>query len=181
MILGGSGAGKSHLALRLSALGRLPSYHMDELSWRPGFVHRTTAEMDSLTRAIHAQDCWVLEGGHYETSRERAHRAHLLVWLDLSPAVQSMRVIRRAIRHHGEVRPCMAEGCPEHFGRHTIDVVRYVWETRRFHCEKIEEAVAAAPAGLRIARLRTARQARRFLAGCAPAPGGPGLIIPEQV
>jgi hypothetical protein len=38
MIVGGSGSGKSFLALKLSELAHLPSYHMDQLSWRPGFV-----------------------------------------------------------------------------------------------------------------------------------------------
>lgn len=181
MIVGGSGAGKSYLALRLSSIGGLPSYHMDQLSWQPGFVHRTTAELDEMTRRIHGQEHWILEGGHYETGVERARRAHLLIWADLKPAVRTTLVMLRSLRHHGKVRPCMAEGCPERFGRHTIDVVRYAWESRHFHRECIEAIVAKAPPQLTILRLRTLGQVRRLIAGCVGARGGPGLVLPARM
>ena len=179
MIVGGSGTGKSFLALRLAELAHLPSFHMDQLSWHPGFVHRTTSEMDGLTRDIHARDHWIVEGGHYETGHERANRAHLMIWLDLHPALQSWRVFLRSLRHHGTVRPCMAHGCPEKFGRHTIDVVRYVWESRHFHRQQIQGIIAKAPPCLKIHHLRTASQVRRFLSGCAKATDGSGLLVPE--
>lgn len=60
MVLGGSGTGKSWLAMRLAALAGLPAYHMDQLSWMPGFVHRSTGELDALTREIHAQEHWII-------------------------------------------------------------------------------------------------------------------------
>jgi adenylate kinase family enzyme len=179
MIVGGSGSGKSFLALKLSELAHLPSYHMDQLSWRPGFVHRTTSKMDALTRDIHAREHWILEGGHYETSRERADRAHLLIWLDPHPALQTWRVFLRSLRHHGKVRPCMAEGCPEKFGPHTIEVVRYVWESRHFHRKQIQAIIAQAPSRLRIHRLQTAWQVRRFLSECVKASDAPGFLIPD--
>lgn len=64
MILGGSGAGKTHLTMKLSTQFRLPRYHVDQLSWQPGFIHRTAEELDVLTQDIHADQHWVLEGGH---------------------------------------------------------------------------------------------------------------------
>lgn len=179
MIVGGSGTGKSFLGLRLAELACLPSFHMDQLSWHPGFVHRTTSEMDALTRDIHARAHWILEGGHYETGHERADRAHLLIWLDLHPALQSWRVFLRSLRHHGTVRPCMAEGCPERFGRHTIDVVRYVWKSHHFHRKQIQAVIAKAPPGLKIHRLQSTGQVRRFLSQCVKAADVPGFLVPE--
>lgn len=181
MIVGGSGTGKSFLALRLAELAHLPSFHMDQMSWHPGFVHRTTSEMDALTRDIHDRDHWIVEGGHYETGHERAHRAHLLIWLDLHPALQSWRVFLRSVRHHGMVRPCMAQGCPERFGRHTIDVVRYVWKSHHFHRQQIQGIIAKAPPGLKIHRLRTAWQVRRFLSQCVKAADALGFLVPEDL
>ena len=181
MIMGGSGSGKSFLALKLAQLSGLPSHHMDQLSWRPGFVHRSTAELDAATRDIHARDHWILEGGHYETGRERAARAHLLIWLDPHPLLQGWRVLHRSLRHHRKVRPCMAEGCPESFGLHTVDVIRYAWQSRPFHQERIREIIATAPPGLRIQRLGSGRQARRFLSRCARAAHGPGLLVPQDL
>ncbi|WP_330447878.1 hypothetical protein [Paracoccus marcusii] len=36
---------------------------MDQLSWMPGFIHRSTEELDAITREIHAQDQWIIDGG----------------------------------------------------------------------------------------------------------------------
>lgn len=176
MILGGSGAGKSHLALRLAALAGLPSVHMDELSWRPGFVHRSTAELDRMTREIHARDHWIIEGGHYETCLERARRAHLLICLDVPPLVQACRIVLRSLRHHGRVRPCMAEGCPELFGSHTIEALRYARRSHAFHQDRIRDVLQGAAPTLGIRRFRTGFQVNRFLSRCRPAPAGPGFL-----
>lgn len=128
--------------------------------------------MDAATRDIHARDRWILEGGHDETGRERAARAHLLIWLDPHSLLQGWRVFHRSLRHHRKVRPCMAEGWPECFGLHTIDVIRYAWQSRPFHQERVREIIATAPPGLRIRRLGSGRQARRFLSRCAGAAQG---------
>lgn len=177
MVLGGSGTGKSWLAMRLAALAGLPAYHMDQLSWMPGFVHRSTGELDALTREIHAQEHWIIEGGHYETMHERAARAHLLIWVDPSRPVQVARVAWRSLRYHNRTRPGMGEGCRETFGWHTLDAIAYARTSRQFHRDRATEVIAAAGPRLALAHIRSGWQARRFLRRCAPVPRTRGFLL----
>lgn len=75
----------------------------------------------------------------------------------------------------------MAEGWPECFGLHTIDVIRYAWQSRPFHQERVREIIATAPPSLRIQRLGSGRQVRRFLSRRAGAAQGPGLLVPQDL
>lgn len=177
MIMGGSGAGKTWLTLQLARRFGLPCHHIDQLSWQPGFIHRTAAELDELTRAVHASDAWILEGGHYETAHERASRAQLLIWVDPSRTTQMARVAWRSLRYHGKVRPGMGEGCDEWFGIRTREAMSYASESREFHRDRAQEVIAQAPATLGIVHLRNAFQVYRFLWQCRSLESGRGFVI----
>lgn len=177
MILGASGAGKTFLSLKLSTRFHLPSYHVDQLSWQPGFVHRTAEELDLLTREIHAKEHWILEGGHYETCPERARRAQLLVWIDPKPATQILRVMWRSLRYHGKVRPGMGEGCCEWFGKRTLEAAEYAKLSREFHRERAREITANAPSSLMVLHLQTAGHLRSFLRRCRALKDEPGFTV----
>ena len=153
MILGGSGVGKSHLAARLSALSGLPSFHVDQLSWQPGFVHRSTEELNQLTADIHTRDHWIIEGGHYETSVERAQRADLMIVLGSNPIVQVLQIVLRSWQYSGRVRPGMAEGCVQRFGPQTLSAVHYALTSNRFHRDRAQAVMAEAHPGLAVMHL----------------------------
>lgn len=177
MIVGGSGAGKTWLTLQLARRFGLPCHHIDQLSWQPGFIHRTAAELDELTRAVHASDAWILEGGHYETAHERASRAQLLVWVDPGWTTQMARVAWWSLRYHGKVRPGMGEGCDEWFGIRTREAMSYASESRKFHRDRAQEVIAQAPAALGIVHIRTTLQAYQFLWQCRGLRSEPGFAI----
>lgn len=177
MVMGGSGAGKTWLTLQLARRFELPCHHIDQLSWQPGFIHRTAAELDELTRAVHASDAWVLEGGHYETAHERASRAQLLIWVDPGWATQMARVAWRSLRYHGKIRPGMGEGCSEWFGIRTMEAMSYASTSRGFHRDRAREVIAQAPVTLGIVQLQTALQAYRFLWQCRSLGSGPGFVF----
>lgn len=82
MIMSGSGAGNPS---GVEAFAAFPFSQLPHESTQlaPGFVYRTTSELNTLTGDIHAQDHWVLEGGHYETGRETADRAGSVAELGL--------------------------------------------------------------------------------------------------
>ncbi|MEE2862011.1 MAG: DNA topology modulation protein FlaR [Pseudomonadota bacterium] len=179
MIMGGSGVGKSHLALRLAAISGLPRYHMDQLSWLPGFVHRPTAELDRLTSEIHATDHWIIEGGHYETSHDRAKRADLLLVLAPCRLVQVMQIVLRSWRYSRKIRPGMAEGCPQRFGPQTLSAVDYALRSNSFHLERAQEVMNASPR-LTVRKLGSRREIDRFILGCSRVAGRRGFVIDGQ-
>ncbi len=166
MIVGGSGAGKSTLAQDLAVVSKLPSYHVDQLLWRPGFILRRHQETVRLAREIHSKERWIFEGGLTSTYAERAARADVLIWLDLPVGLRMWRVLLRAFRYHNKVRPYMSTGCREKFGPHTIDVVRFVWKSRKTNREQILKMLESASPELEIVHLRSARQVKRFVARC---------------
>lgn len=178
MIVGGSGSGKTWLTLRLAELSGLPAHHVDQMNWRPGFKRRKLAVLSAMTREVHALPAWILEGGHYETGAERAARADALIWIEVSRPLRVLRVIWRAIRYSGRVRPAMSPGCVERLGPHTLDVIRHAWRSPEIHRDRVEAVLATAPPHLRVIRLHGGRQTRRFLRSCRPAPDGPGLVLP---
>lgn len=178
MIVGGSGSGKTWLTHHLATLGGLPAHHVDGMKWRPRFRRRRLTRVSAMTRKVHAKPFWILEGAHYETAAERVDRADALIWMEVSRPVRVLRVIWRAIRYSGKVRPAMSPGCTERLGPHTIRVVRHAWVSPDIHRPFVEEMIATAPPHLRVIHLRSGWQARRFLRACRPAPDGPGVILP---
>lgn len=163
MILGQPGAGKSTLALAISARTGLPCFHLDKIHWLPGWVPRPDAEKAPLIREIIAQDRWIIEGGHSATYPERLARADMVVWLDLNVWTRLRRVTWRSIRDFGKTRPDMQEGCPETFGWHTLEFYVFIWRTRNRSRQKISALLAAAPDAVKVVRLTSGRAATAFM------------------
>lgn len=179
MIVGGPGSGKSWLAGELHRISGLLVWHMDQIHWLPGWVERDWQEKDLLTRRVQARPEWIFEGGHSRTYRERAARADLLIWLDLPILLRVRRVLSRSWRHAGQVRPDMAEGCPEVWGRQTVQFLRFMWRTRETSRLAIRRVIDTASPGLHVVHLTSAADARTFLHGCHGIDGGAGLIVSD--
>lgn len=177
MVVGGPGSGKSWLATRLGAISGRPVHHMDQIHWLPGWVERDRQERDLLTRKIHAKDRWILEGNYSRTYRERAARADLLIWLDLPVGLRISRVLIRTLRHRGQHRPDMTEGCTEVFGRQTIEFLKFVWRTRETSRQGIQRLLAQPHEGLRVVHLTRRAEVRGILTHCRQAPDGSGLVL----
>jgi adenylate kinase family enzyme len=163
MIVGAPGSGKSVLARELGARTRLPVHHIDRIHWMPGWVERDRAEKTRLCHEVHARERWIFEGGHSVTWPERIARADTLIWLDIPVVLRQWRVIRRALRHYGETRPDLPEGCPERFDAGTLEFYRYIWRSRRPARARIRAIFADPPPHLTLHRLGSLRAMRRFL------------------
>ncbi|MEM9764363.1 MAG: DNA topology modulation protein FlaR [Pseudomonadota bacterium] len=168
-ILGGPGAGKTTLALALGNRLGLPVHQLDSVFWQPGWVESDRAELAQRVRSITETDAWIIEGNYSITWPDRVARGDTLIHLDIATPRRLWRVIRRALRHYGQVRPDFAEGCAERldpaFLRFTI---RYGGEPRQRAIALIE----GAPPHLACHRLRGPGAARAFLE-TLPAPSRP--------
>lgn len=164
MVIGQPGAGKSTLARALGALTGLPVVHIDHIHWQSGWVERPRAEKTRLCHEVEAREVWIFEGGHSETWPNRLARAEMLIWLDLPVGLRLWRVLKRTVRWHGRARPDLPEGCPEGFHRETLPFLRFIWRTRHAARDRMERLAAGAPPEKPVIRLRSAAEARRFLA-----------------
>jgi hypothetical protein len=96
LVVGPSGAGKTTLAKRLSALSGIPHVELDALYWGPNWTKRESFEQDvadSLTRGE-----WIVDGGFGPVKESTWPQSELVVWLDppLVPVMVSQ--VRRSIR-----------------------------------------------------------------------------------
>lgn len=113
LVIGSPGSGKSTLAAEIARRTGLPLVHLDQHYWRAGWVEPDEEIWARQVEALAADDRWVMDGNYGGTLAPRLARADTVVWLDFPTRLCLWRVVRRAWRHRGSVRPDMAEGCPE--------------------------------------------------------------------
>ena len=112
-IMGCSGAGKSTLARKLGEITGLPVVHIDRLFWKPGWVESGKEEIDRKILDAAAEERWIMDGNYSRTLQARLDRCDLVIYLDFPRWFCIQSVIRRCLQNAGQIRPDMAEGCPE--------------------------------------------------------------------
>jgi adenylate kinase family enzyme len=115
LIIGPCGAGKSTLARQLGEFLDLPTFHMDQLNWQPGWIESSKDQIRSRLQSIVADDRWLIDGNYGGTLVERLVRADTVVYLDFPIRLCVIRLLRRIWTYRGRSRPDMPEGCPERF------------------------------------------------------------------
>jgi adenylate kinase family enzyme len=128
LIVGGPGTGKTVLAQRLGSRLSAPVIGLDALAHAPG-SSRTLDLPERLTavRAVAEQSRWVCEGVYLDWTDELAHRAEVVVWLDLAPWRAMSRIVRRhvASTFHGQNR---YPGLPR--------LVRFLWAAAAYFTDR---------------------------------------------
>ena len=158
MIVGPCGSGKSTLAARLGELLSIPSYHLDSMAWRSGWVEREPNEWLPELEEVVARDAWIIDGNDSGTMPLRPARADTVVSLDFHPARCVWRVLKRIAANRGRTRADMAAGCPERFDLFFLLYVA-TWNGRP---RRKNEAVLKQAAD-RMVRLRSPRELDAWL------------------
>ncbi|RFB05859.1 DNA topology modulation protein FlaR [Parvularcula marina] len=144
MIIGGAGAGKSTLARQIGERLSLPVIHLDAVFWQPGWVEPDRDTFNENVRRIIEDESWVIEGNYSATWPERAARADLIVFLDVSTGRRIYRAIHRSLTNYGKTRQDMAPGCVEKFDPAFIKwVADYRWRGRPKTLRLLEDPVVA--------------------------------------
>ena len=163
VVCGNSGGGKTTLAIEMSRRLGLPVIHLDQHFWRPGWVPTPGDEWREVHRGLVAGDAWIIDGSYAGTMEQRLTRADAAVHVDLTRTTCLLAVLWRSIRNHGRTRPDLTPGCPEHLPDR--EFVEFIWNFPRASGARIRELLAAfAARGGRVARLRSRREIRLFLA-----------------
>lgn len=160
MIIGAPGSGKSTLARLLGEATGLPVYHMDKIHHMPGWVPRPMDQKLQMANKIEAKETWIFEGGLSSTFQSRSARADLLIHLDLPMLIRLWRVAKRIWHYHGQVRPDMADGCPEQI---SLEFIWYIISTARENRKRDCSIAANRPSGTAVT-LTSQQQIDRWLA-----------------
>lgn len=98
VVVGTSGAGKSHLAARLARELACPRIELDTLHWAPNWVERPDADMAADLARVITPPRWVADGNYSSVRHVLWPRATDIVWLDHPRHVVWARVLRRTAR-----------------------------------------------------------------------------------
>ena len=129
LVMGSSGSGKSTFSKRLSAITGIPIVSLDALFWKPGWVESDRAEFRERLTAVARQPRWIMDGNFASHLVElRRDACDTVIWFDLPRATCVLGILIRIAKSYGQVRPEMAEGCPEKID---LEFLRYVWTFRQ--------------------------------------------------
>jgi adenylate kinase family enzyme len=159
LVIGSPGSGKSTLAAEIARRTGLPLVHLDKHYWRSGWVEPDPTEWRQQVEALLAAPQWVMDGNYGGTLERRLARADTVIDLEFPAWLCVARIVRRAFRLRGRVRPDMAEGCPEQMsGEFLLYTATFPWRSRR--------RIQAKLAGFRgtVLRLRSKAEVEGFLA-----------------
>lgn len=156
VILGISGAGKSHLARKLSKALNLPIIHYDTLCWDKNWVEVKEEEVAKKLKEEMKKDKWILEGYILPLAHDRLEQADLILYLDYSGARAMWGGIRRWFKNRGRPLPELAEGCIMKF-----DMERFKIMWTRDERKEIEREISGFEK--KVIRLRSPRELSRFL------------------
>jgi adenylate kinase family enzyme len=170
VVLGTTGAGKSTLAAALATRIGAEHVELDGFQHGPNWTPAPPERFQAQVADIAPRARWVVDGNYIDrVSAVLWPRADVIVWLDLPLAVVLSRLVRRTV---GRIvrRTRLWHGNQERwaalFGRNSL----LLWAVRshRRHVRELPKLLAAAAGtGTRIVRLRSGRQADRWLASVA--------------
>ncbi|MGY4570471.1 DNA topology modulation protein [Bradyrhizobium pachyrhizi] len=141
LVMGSSGSGKSTFARRLSAMTGIPTVSIDALFWKPGWVESGRDEFERRMTEAAREPHWIMDGNYmrHGAGELRRELSDTIIWFDLPRSTCMLGIFRRIAGSYGQVRPEMAEGCPEKID---LEFFRYVWTYRRQQRPKLIEYFA---------------------------------------
>ncbi|MFD8491884.1 DNA topology modulation protein FlaR [Amycolatopsis sp. NPDC059657] len=158
VVLGCGGSGKTTLAVKLGRSTGLPTIHLDELFWNPGWVPTPKDEFVARQAEEAARDRWIIEGDYAGSLEIRAARADTVIFLDLPRRICLVRVILRRLRRRDGAGP--APGCPQ---KVDLEFLRWIWHWRRDRRPIALTKLKEHASGARQVVLTTPREVEAFL------------------
>lgn len=169
LVVGSTGAGKTVLARELAARLGAPHVELDALHFAPNWVEVPDEVFAERTAAATEGGSWVVDGNYSAVMRDLAwDRAQTVVWLDYAFLVSGWRLLRRTVLRAAR-REELWQGNRESFRKSfaSRDSI-LLWFLRTFRRRRRQYAAAMADpanAHLSFVRLRSPREAERWLAG----------------
>ncbi len=166
VVIGATGSGKTTMARQIAARLGIPHVELDALHWEAGWVEAPPEVLRERVRAASGGDAWVFDGNYSVVRDILWPRADTVVWLDLPLRVVLWRLWWRTL-DRGLMRRELWNGNRERLYTHffTRDSL-FLWVLQTYPRRRREyPALLSRPehAHLTVIRLRTAREARRWL------------------
>jgi adenylate kinase family enzyme len=171
VVLGTTGSGKSTVAAALAARNGAQHIELDGLNHGPNWTQVAVEQFLSRVEELSAASKWVFDGNYIDrVSRTLWPLADTIVWLDLPLTVILLRIVRRTVERILR-RTRLWNGNRERwaalFGRNSL--LSWAVTSQRRHVTELPVLLAdLAAGGTVVVRLRSGRQANRWLAQLPP-------------
>lgn len=171
-IVGTSGSGKTTLARQLAERLDIPHVELDALHWQPGWTSTETSLLLARVADALSGDAWIVDGNYNSLRGVTWARADTLIWLDYSLPLVLNRITRRTASRlitRTELWNGNRERLRAVFSRDSIILwALSTWgKNRRRYRQQFAQPDFS---HLRLIRLRSPRQTRRWLRSLAATP-----------
>jgi adenylate kinase family enzyme len=160
LVLGPSGAGKTHFTVRLSALLGLEAVHLDAHFWKPGWISTPQAEWRGKVTALAGRESWIMDGTYESTLDVRIPRADAVILIEDRRWTCLFRALRRRIVADREVRPDAPPG-----QKFDGAFLRYIWKYSQATKPIIMQELQRRGPGMLTVALHGQRDIRRLIRG----------------
>ncbi len=160
LVLGPSGSGKSTFAKNLAVRLGLPWVNLDSHYWKPNWQETPQDEWREIVGRLILEDEWVMDGNYSKTLEMRIKRADTAIFLDIPRRVSFWRVLKRRIKHRGEVRPELAEGCYEKID---LDFLKWIYGYPKRTRLEVDRILAENSEDTNVVVLKGSKEATEFL------------------
>lgn len=171
-IVGTSGSGKTTLARQLAERLDIPHVELDALHWQPGWTSTETSLLLARVADALSGDAWIVDGNYNSLRGVTWARADTLIWLDYSLPLVLNRITRRTASRlitRTELWNGNRERLRAVFSRDSIILwALSTWGKNRRRCR--QQFAQPDFSHLRLIRLRSPRQTRRWLRSLAATP-----------
>ena len=161
LIIGSNGAGKSTFAADLARRTGLPLFHIDRFYWRGNWDVTPREDFERQIRDIVQTPRWIIDGNNLRSLEQRLERADQVFWLEFSPALCMVRILKRELIHRNAARPDLPDQCASRF---TLRFLRDAWRFNRKNRAGIQAALDRHP-DLPVTKLTHPRHVRVYLKG----------------
>jgi adenylate kinase family enzyme len=139
LVLGSSGAGKSHLSRNLSRILGIEAIHLDDHFWQPDGHPCGDREWRETVKELAARESWIMDGTYERSLDLRMPRADAIILLECAAELCLERVLRRDGWITRPTEKNHSGGSSYQIDRsHVQYVTQYAWATRPIVLDHVE-------------------------------------------
>jgi adenylate kinase family enzyme len=139
-IIGPSGSGKTTLTKDLSSTLKIQAFHLDRLFWQGDWIKVTRDNRVDILQHLVQEKQWIIEGNYINSTELHLIAADTIIFLDITPLVCLLRLIKRYRKYHGRPRRDIPEGCTEKLTMYRIlKVLSFPLRERKTLTQKLSD------------------------------------------